>query len=339
MNKQKLYWIFQIGGWSTYALLNIAGISFQSAHFTTNMALPIIAESLYFFLITHIYRNLSKKHEWLQLPTAELIMKVMLSITGMSVSVYFVRIGTSFLLNIYSSEMLSVVNITGNVIANIIILTIWSSIYFAFHYLEKNTQSLKYEVAMNEMKLNQLKSQINPHFIFNALNSIRALVDDEPSKSKRAINHLSNILRSSLVLDKKKLTSLKEELETTKDYLALESIRFEERLQTEFSIDQNTENIQVPPMMLQTLVENGIKHGISKLKKGGTVSVDAKVTMGEMILEVRNTGHYKSTKINGTGQGLRNTRQRLELIYGDAAILEIGNENEKTVLTKVKIPL
>jgi len=313
MNKQRLYWIFQIVGWSIYALVNISGISFQSARFSASMALPIIAESVYFFLITHIYRNLSKKMGWLLLPRTQAVPKVFFSIIFMSVTVYLVRVGVAFLLSLYSSDMLSVINFLGNVTANLIILIIWSSIYFAFHYFEKNTQSLKYEVAMNEMKINQLKAQINPHFIFNALNSIRALVDEEPSKSKQAINHLSNILRSSLVLDKKKLTTLKEELNTTKDYLALESIRFEERLKTEFNIEEETENIQVPPMMLQTLVENGIKHGISQLKDGGTVSVDARIELGSMILEIRNTGQYHN-KIDNTGQGLKNSRQRIELI-------------------------
>jgi LytS/YehU family sensor histidine kinase len=229
-------------------------------------------------------------------------------------------------------------NLLGNISANIFILISWSSIYFAFHYIEKNTQSLRYEVAMNEMKLNQLKAQINPHFIFNALNSIRALVDEEPVKSKKAINHLSNILRSSLVVDKKRLTSLKEELDTTRDYLALESIRFEERLQTTFNIEEDTENVQVPPMMVQTLVENGIKHGISKLKKGGEVSVDVSKDLGRIVIKIRNTGQYNN-KINGTGHGLRNTRQRLELIYGEDAKFKIENENENMVLTTVKIPL
>ena len=141
------------------------------------------------------------------------------------------------------------------------------------------------------------------------------------------------------MLDKKRLTSLKEELDTTKDYLALESIRFEERLQTEFNIEPATQNVQVPPMMLQTLVENGIKHGISKLKKGGKVTVNARVDLGRMILEIRNNGHYHDNRINGTGQGLRNTRQRLALIYGETAKLNIGNESDNTVLTTIKIPL
>ena len=134
------------------------------------------------------------------------------------------------------------------------------------------------------------------------------------------------------------MTSLKEELDTTKDYLALESIRFEERLQTEFNVEPDSQNVQVPPMMLQTLVENGIKHGISKLKKGGKVTVNTKVFLGRLIIDIRNTGHYEENRINGTGQGLRNTRQRLELIYGETAKLKIGNESENTVLTTVEIP-
>ncbi|MEN8249144.1 MAG: histidine kinase [Bacteroidota bacterium] len=341
MNKQKLYWIFQIVGWSFYALLNITGISLQSTHFIPAMAWPIVFESFFFFFTTHTYRRLSKKKVWLQLPTTKLMSWAIVHIVALSVTVYFVRVGASYVFNLYSSEMLSLTNILGNLSANFIVLIIWSSVYFAFHYFEKNTQSLKYEVAMNEMKLNQLKSQLNPHFIFNALNSIRALVDEEPSKSKRAINHLSNILRTSLVLDKKRLTSLGEEMETTKDYLALESIRYEERLKTKFIIEPGTLHIPVPPMMLQTLVENGIKHGISKLTKGGIVSVETKrdYNLNQMIIEIRNSGQYYSNRINGTGQGLRNTRQRLELIYGDMARLEINNENENTVLTTVQIPL
>lgn len=339
MNKQRLYWVFQIVGWSTYTILNILGVKFQSANFTVIMAVPIVIESLYLFLITHIYRGLSKKRSWLQLPIVNLIPRVLLAILAMAISVYLIRIFISFLVDLYNPEMWSLTNFMGNVIANIFVLILWSSVYFAFHYFEKNTQSLKYEVAMNEMKLNQLKAQLNPHFIFNALNSIRALVDEEPKKSKRAINHLSNILRTSLVLDKKRLTSLKEEIATTRDYLALESIRFEERLKTEINIDPRTEGMMVPPMMIQTLVENGIKHGISKLKEGGMVTINTRMNKADMILEIRNTGQYQKHRINGTGHGLRNTRQRLDLIFGEAANLRIYNETDNIVLTSVKIPI
>src|SRR5210317_611853 len=96
MNKQRLYWVFQIVGWSIYTILNILGVKFQSANFTFIMAVPIVIESLYLFLITHIYRGLSKKREWLQLPTVNLIPRVLLAILAMAISVYLIRIFVSF---------------------------------------------------------------------------------------------------------------------------------------------------------------------------------------------------------------------------------------------------
>ena len=153
----------------------------------------------------------------------------------------------------------------------------WTVFYFAYHYFNEYNKSLKYEASMIEIELNNLKSQLNPHFIFNALNSIRALVDENPVKSKQAINQLSNILRNSLASDKKGLTNFDEELKIVKDYLGLESIRFEERLKTEFDIHPESQRFLVPPLMIQTLVENGIKHGISKLTKGGVIQLKTDV--------------------------------------------------------------
>jgi LytS/YehU family sensor histidine kinase len=192
---------------------------------------------------------------------------------------------------------------------------------------------------MIEIELNNLKSQLNPHFIFNALNSIRALVDENPSKSKQAINQLSNILRSSLASDKKGLTKFDDELKIVKDYLGLESIRFEERLKTEFDIHPDSRNFLVPPLMIQTLVENGIKHGISKLTRGGIVQVKTLVVNGRMSIQIRNSGQLQnSTKRTKSGLGIRNTIQRLKLIYGDDATFRILNENDNFVLTELTIP-
>ena len=181
---------------------------------------------------------------------------------------------------------------------------------------------------------------INPHFIFNALNSIRALVDEDPQKSKKAITQLSNILRNSLIMDKRSLVRFQDELQTVKDYLALEGIRFEERLHTEFHVSPEAQDFQVPPMMLQTLVENGIKHGISNLVDGGIIHVDALVKDHKLHVLVRNSGQYINgvKKKNGSGVGLTNTKQRLKLLYGHRAQFSIKNENEKTVLTELVIP-
>ena len=307
-------------------------------NFTAEMAIPIVIESIFLLIITHLFRLFSKKWQWLKLTVAKLLPKVSLAILLMALTVYFFRVLVSYGLGLYTPDLLNINNIIGNAIGNMIVLLIWSSIYFAYHYFERYNQSLKYEVAMNEMKLNQLKSQLNPHFIFNALNSIGALVDEEPSKSKRAINHLSNILRSSLVLDKKKLTTFKDEINTVKDYLALESIRFEERLNTKFDIDELSNPVLVPPLMIQTLVENGIKHGISRLKEGGKIWIKADIEKEGLQIEIRNTGQFNGMNNNGVGYGLKNTQERLDLIYGEQAKFDIRNENEDTVLTTIYIP-
>jgi LytS/YehU family sensor histidine kinase len=192
---------------------------------------------------------------------------------------------------------------------------------------------------MVQIELNNLKSQLNPHFIFNALNSIRALVDENPLKSKQAINQLSNILRSSLASDKKGLTKFEDELKIVKDYLGLESIRFEERLKAEFDIHPDSEKFLVPPLMIQTLVENGIKHGISRLTQGGVIQLKTIVENHHLKIRIRNSGRLINGERSGkSGIGLKNTVQRLKLIYGEQASFRIVNEKDNFVLTEIVIP-
>ena len=220
-----------------------------------------------------------------------------------------------------------------------ILYLFWNLIYFLYHYFENYSTTLKFEATINEIKLNKLKSQLNPHFIFNALNSIRALVDEDPKKSKIAITQLSNILRNSLMMDERRLIKFNEEMQIVKDYLDLESIRFEERLRTEFNIHPASNNFEVPPLMIQTLVENGIKHGISNLVEGGLIKVNTFVNGTRLNIQIRNSGQY----LNGVvmkhgGYGIENTRQRLKLLFGDETSFSILNENENFVLTDVVIP-
>jgi LytS/YehU family sensor histidine kinase len=208
-----------------------------------------------------------------------------------------------------------------------------------FHYVESYNSSLKYDAAINEIKLNRLKSQLNPHFIFNALNSIRALIDENPDKAKVAITQLSHILRNSLIMDKQKVIKLDDELKTVKDYLELEIMRFEERLQAEWEIQPESKNCLVPPLMIQTLVENGIKHGISKLIQGGTIKISTELSDSFLKVTIRNSGQYfNGCKKENGGYGIENTKERLDLIYGGKASFTIMNENEKQVLTEILIP-
>lgn len=219
----------------------------------------------------------------------------------------------------------------------------WFLIYFLFHFLDNYNTSLKYEARINEIRLNHLKSQLNPHFIFNALNSVRALVDEDPVKAKSAITRISNMLRFSLMMDKNQTISFEEELNTVKDYLSLESIRFEERLRVVYDIEDEAYTYNVPPMMLQTIVENAIKHGISNFVKGGVIEIKCKEGLNEeLYMQVKNTGklhEVPNLKVKGAGgHGLSNTVERLKLIYGENATFRIFNLGTEHVVTEVKIP-
>lgn len=219
---------------------------------------------------------------------------------------------------------------------------IWNLIYFMYHYIMKSRKqqmdTIKLEALVKELELKNIKANINPHFIFNALNGIRSLIDVDPPRARKAVTELSNILRSSLNADKGETIAFRDELKIVKDYLALEHMRFEDRLQIDYNVDDATLNQPVPPMMLQTLVENAIKHGISKQVAGGIVQVtsDNKNSYHELI--VRNSGVLNGGASHG-GFGLSSTRDRLQLLYGEKASFEIRQAEPAVVEARVLIPL
>jgi two-component sensor histidine kinase len=228
-----------------------------------------------------------------------------------------------------------------NLIFNFILIALWLLIYMVWHYLERNRKDeidkLNLEKVVKEMELRTIKSHINPHFIFNSLNSIRALVDENPNRARKAITELSNILRSSLQVEKVETVTLKNELDIVKDYLAIEQMRFEERLKIELEIDDRMLTHLVPPMMLQTLVENAIKHGISKRINGGLVKIIAKEKDHQYELIVQNTGNLNGNYKDGFG--FKSTRDRLKILYGDKAYFSVQEIGRDIVESKIVLPI
>jgi LytS/YehU family sensor histidine kinase len=218
----------------------------------------------------------------------------------------------------------------------------WTLIYYFYHYIENSRKqqldTLKLEALVKELELKTIKSHINPHFIFNALNSIRALIDENPTRARTAVTELSNILRSSMQAEKLETVTFEKELNIVKDYLALEHIRFEDRLQVEYEIDEDTLDQPIPPMMLQTLVENAIKHGISRQVDGGKVKIvsDFKGDYHELLIV--NTGVLNGSR-NGDGFGLASTKNRLQILFGQKANFDIREINGNTVQARVLIPV
>jgi len=337
--KNNIYWTCQFVGWTLYAAINLF---FFKLSYNTNFK-DILLFLIWLPLgitITHAYRFIVLKYNVLKVNLFFQIPIIIISSLIMSILFFIINIG---IVNLFSHtpEQVDLLAATSKILSLVLIFIIWSVIYFGFHFFDnyKRTeiQNLRLEANTKEVELNKLKSQLNPHFMFNSMNSIRALVDEDPKKAKVAITQLSNILRNTLMMHKNKYITLEEELALVKDYLELEHIRFEERLNFNFSIDPNTLSLNVPPMMIQTLVENGIKHGIGKYPEGGHISINALKTENGFEIEIINTGQLMLQTKSDSGVGVENTTNRLELLFGKKASFSLKNLDDKHVISKITI--
>lgn len=208
----------------------------------------------------------------------------------------------------------------------------WSAIYFGIKYWRQwqreRENALRAAALADKAQLEMLRYQLNPHFLFNALNSIRASVDEDASRAKKMITQLSEFLRHSLLSGEKKEVSLREELEAVRNYLAIEKIRFENKLEIGFDIDEKAEEFKVPCFLLNPLVENAIKHGLQTSARPLKINISAYTRADSLFLEVANSGKLQNgLSENGNGIGLKNVRERLERLFGDGGKFELTQEN------------
>jgi sensor histidine kinase YesM len=196
---------------------------------------------------------------------------------------------------------------------------------------------LRLEASLKESQLNTLKGQLNPHFMFNSLNNIRGLMLEDVSKARDMLTRLSEMLRYSLNMNKVDAIQIAQELETVDNYVALSKIQLEDRLQYEKQVDESLLQIKIPPMILQMMVENGIKHGVATQKNGGKITLVVAANSEDIILQVKNTGSLK-TDTDSTKIGVDNIAKRLELLYGEKAtftLVEVEDEVHATIIIPV----
>jgi two-component system, LytTR family, sensor histidine kinase AlgZ len=182
-------------------------------------------------------------------------------------------------------------------------------------------------VLARDAELKALKAQVNPHFLFNSLNSISALTSVDPAKAREMCILLAEFLRMTLGLGEKTSVPLSEELSLLHRYLAIEKVRFGARLLMEEDMQQVSHSILLPPLLLQPLVENAITHGIANLPDGGTVRLSGRSHNGRISLAIENTFDPESTPTRKGGLGLKNVRERLEARYGEEASMHASAEN------------
>jgi two-component system LytT family sensor kinase len=342
IRKEKLYWICQVGGWFLFTFLEMASYIAMGG-FGPGLLLNGFINFFLGILITHCYRLFLIKMGWLNLPLYKMIARGIIAVIVMSLVLTAINIPLDRITYPYFKSLPINFTILFGYIFNLSkYILLWTLTYHLFQYWERSLKAerdrYQIEATLKENQYNNLKTQLNPHFLFNSLNSIRTLVDVEPDLAKTAITQLSGLLRSSLHMGKHKTVLLKDELQTVKDYLAIESIRFDERLKVNFNIGPETEQCMVPPMMLQTLVENAVKHGISSLKNGGEISIDAYRVNGSLHMNIKNTGRYQPAGVHD-GVGIENTVERLKILYDEKASFAIRNIDAQQVLTEIIIPV
>ena len=335
----------QIGGWGMTILVNAFFYITLSVREVDDFYLLIVINALAGVFFSHLMRLFIREYRMLDLPAnRQMFFFLLLSLFfGFLFGLYYENITKAFGLGKNLNPKLSAANeLARSTFNNFFLLVVWNLIYVVYHYVQRNRkqelQTLRLQALVKELELKTIKSHINPHFIFNALNSIRALVDENPARARTAITELSNILRSSMQAEKLETVPLDKELSIVNDYLALEKIRFEERLQIGMQIGIDTLGLPVPPMMLQNLVENAIKHGISRNEAGGTVNIISSANSTHHELTVENTGTFNE-HTTAQGFGLKSTMDRLNLLFMGNAHFSIVNLEGNMVRSRVTIPL
>jgi LytS/YehU family sensor histidine kinase len=299
-----------------------------------------------------LLRAVIRRYGWLALRPAALWTRIIVATLLISTIAYLIALGLSEAVNgtpvaPITTAFYEKLSFTGQLRNQFILLLVvhgfWVAIYLAFamqrHRYHAELRQAQLGEALQAAELRLLKSQLNPHFLFNALNGLRALIADEPARARDAVTQLARTLRYTLASGEEDLVTLERELEMVDDYLELESLRLADRLRVEREIDPAARTTQVPIMLLQTLVENAIKHGIAPLKEGGTLRITAQVIKKDLVLRVVNPRPEDTASMTNEGVGLRNASERLRLLFGARARLHLDLSQASHATAEVRLPL
>lgn len=327
----RLYWICQAAGWGGFLAYVLGGyLAFAPRPRTVDIVSIVLVNGLVCPALTHGLRKRIYRHGWMQLRLPALLRRTIPVV---------VVLATTVTLLVWAVERLTGAPVTPvalfwTFIAFCLAFAGWILIYLAVHARRRHDLLA---AAMRDAQLRTLRGQVNPHFLFNSLNSLRGLIVEDPARAADMVTSLADLLRYSLAADRADTVTLAEELDVIDQYVAVERVRFDDRLAVERSIDPAALAARVPPMLIQTLVENAVKHGISELPQGGIVRVEARATNGMVTIVVANTGRLRD-ETKDSGLGLRNAAERLRLLYGSVASLTL-REHDGTTVASVTVPL
>lgn len=334
---RKIYWLCQLLGWGGMVAIEVTNYTFFIVRvfdwsfvflFSYGATVGIVLTHLFKIVIrrTPVFTK-SNTYIWSVALISSFIISLIQNLFNL-VPYYILSGGTL-------REAFEPISFFAGIINWMRYVGVWIIIYFLYKLLERKREieegKLRSENLARTTELELLKTQLNPHFLFNSLNSIKALVTIDPEKSKDAIVKLSELLRFTLNYSMQELIPFNDELLEVKKYLSLEQIRFGERLVISYKVDDTVLNRLIPPTMLLSMAENAIKHGIAKQSGVGVLTIESSLVNNSHIIKMTNTGVLVNS--GGSGIGLRNIRKRLESLYGNRAELSLRQEEDKVVVT------
>jgi LytS/YehU family sensor histidine kinase len=344
----------QVAGWGFYTLLRIIGAGTILDLPWGKSALELTIFGGVGLVMSHWLRGFVRRHQWTALGIPKLATRIVVAgfIVGTPLGIMTQISDVSALqdpgpeLKELAPALSAGMTVTIQTLLQIanwaVLYMIWMAIYFAAVGLrEHRTVRLKQSElarALQLAELRLLKSQLNPHFLFNALNTVRSLIAYDPSGAQSAVTRLANMLRYTLSARQDELVTFAQELDIVTDYLVLESIRFEDRLRIERDVPADAAGVFIPVMLLQTLVENAIKHGIAELPSGGLLKISAVLENEILNVEIENPRPPAPSPATGEGVGLRNARDRLRLLFGDRATLDLDLSKPDVATARLRVP-
>ena len=338
------YWGCQLFGWGGVALFGRimdALQSLASPHAVLgqdHQFLPLTC--LAGLVATHLLRMIITRGKWLEMAPGRLITRYATAIAITTLVLSLIGV-TLFKLPSVSEGKMETFTIA--LMINSSLVGAWMAIYFLFHFYEGFHKARQEQLLLHEaITLSQLESlrlQLNPHFLFNALNSIRALIPASSAEAREAVTRLAEVLRATLTSIHEKSVPLAREMELVRDYLAVEKLRFGDHLRVIEEIAPEAASITIPPLMLLTVVENAIKHGVQRHEEAATLIIKVSIRESQVCLSVESPGSLSEAEYSSSlGIGLKNVRERLQLIYGQNAVADLKSLDDMTVRCSLRYP-
>jgi len=344
---QRAYWLCQFAGWglygaaSSFSLAVIGELSWLRATLATGLLMVIgigLSHGLRLFMLQHGWRRMRLSRRIPRILVASLLLgafgALLRGSLGLAPQSEPVTVG--------STTWQPSLTFPIDAINLGFVFLLWNVCYFSVLAVREHKSRALREAelarALQAAELRLLKSQLNPHFLFNALNTVRALIAVEPGRAQSAVTELARTLRYTLGSGHGELVTVEQELATVGDYLALEGLRLGERLRVEIDASPQARKSRIPVMLLQTLVENAIKHGIAELPEGGVLRISACRAGDALLLEVENPRPEPSAQRRSDGIGIPNAQRRLQLLFGPGATLNLDLSQPARALARVTLP-